>query len=92
MMEDLVTKKETSSEIKYPIMGFAPGNYWCKCSTCHGEFSGDKRSAQCLHCAINLQNESHTLCLAHCQELIKENETLIKTIEILTNKKEKEKL
>lgn len=36
---------------KYPIGGYAPGNYTCKCLTCGEHFAGDKRATQCEPCA-----------------------------------------
>lgn len=39
-------------EKKYPIGGFAPGNYTCKCCICKQEFQGDKRAVQCEPCAV----------------------------------------
>lgn len=36
---------------KYPIGGFAPGNYTCKCVSCKENFIGDKRAVQCENCA-----------------------------------------
>ena len=36
---------------KYPIGGFAPGNYTCKCVSCKENFMGDKRAVQCEDCA-----------------------------------------
>ena len=41
------------SKVNYPIGGFAPGHYICKCILCAEEFIGDKRSVQCEPCAIN---------------------------------------
>lgn len=37
---------------KYPICGYAPGNYACICVTCKEQFIGDKRAVQCEKCAI----------------------------------------
>lgn len=37
---------------KYPIGGYAPGNYTCKCCICGNTFRGDKRAVQCEPCAI----------------------------------------
>jgi hypothetical protein len=39
---------------KYPIGGYAPGFYSCKCVTCKKEFMGDKRAVQCEPCAIKI--------------------------------------
>jgi hypothetical protein len=41
-------------EIKYPIGGFAPGDYMCKCVTCKEKFYGDKRATQCEPCTIEM--------------------------------------
>lgn len=38
-------------EKKYPIGGYAPGDYWHKaCNTCGKEFTGDKRAWNCEPC------------------------------------------
>ena len=42
---------------KYPIGGYAPGNYSCICTTCRTTFIGDKRAVQCEKCAIELVKE-----------------------------------
>lgn len=44
-------------EKKYPIGGFAPGNYTCKCCICKQEFQGDKRAVQCESCAVKALRE-----------------------------------
>ena len=44
-------------EPKYPIGGYAPGNYMCYCSTCKIEFQGDKRASQCEPCAVAMTKE-----------------------------------
>lgn len=36
---------------KYPIVGYAPGTYQCKCVTCGNMFIGDKQAVQCESCA-----------------------------------------
>ena len=33
--------------------GFATGDYMCKCMTCGGEFTGDKRAMTCLPCVAD---------------------------------------
>ena len=40
------------TEKKYPIGGYAPGNYSCHCGTCEQPFIGDKRAFQCEICGI----------------------------------------
>jgi hypothetical protein len=39
-------------EKKYPIGGYAPGNYHNRCATCERTFFGDKRACQCEPCAV----------------------------------------
>jgi len=41
---------------QYPIGGYAPGHYMCKCVSCKKEFTGDKRATQCEPCAIEMVN------------------------------------
>jgi hypothetical protein len=36
----------------WPLNGYAPGNYACKCITCNTSFVGDKRALTCLECAV----------------------------------------
>jgi len=51
-------KQETLEEAeKYPIGGYAPGNYMCNCSICKIQFQGDKRAVQCEPCAIKMTKE-----------------------------------
>jgi hypothetical protein len=38
-------------EIKYPIGGFAPGNYSCNCVNCKHDFDGDKMAFRCEPCS-----------------------------------------
>lgn len=44
---------------KYPIGGYAPGNYKNKCCICKTGYIGDKRSVQCEPCVINSVNENN---------------------------------
>lgn len=37
---------------KHPVLGYAPGDYMCKCITCGSGFFGDKRSVMCGDCAM----------------------------------------
>ena len=34
------------------IIGYAPGNYWNKCSECGNQFIGDKRAVRCEECSV----------------------------------------
>ncbi|WP_085033953.1 hypothetical protein [Ensifer aridi] len=36
----------------WPLRGYAPGSYLCRCISCGCEFEGDKRATECLECAI----------------------------------------
>jgi hypothetical protein len=40
--------------VQYPIGGYAPGNYICRCVTCKKDFIGDKRAVQCIECAMTM--------------------------------------
>jgi hypothetical protein len=40
----------------WPLYGYAPGNYQCKCVTCEKIFEGDKRASRCLECAALTAN------------------------------------
>jgi hypothetical protein len=53
----IIRKKES----KYPIGGFATGNYMCNCTTCKKQFMGDKRAVQCEPCAIEMINTTRTV-------------------------------
>jgi len=46
-----------SKDIKYPIAGYAPGHYYCRCSVCGEQFQGDKRAVTCEPCAVQLTDE-----------------------------------
>lgn len=61
--------KNHNPKIKYPVGGFAPGMYMCKCSNCSDEFFGDKRAVQCEPCAINAVNESNSKALLELHRL-----------------------
>ena len=41
----------------WPLAGYAPGNYTCKCIDCEERFSGDKRAIRCLECAAVVANQ-----------------------------------
>lgn len=52
-----------SSELEaraWPLGGYAPGNYTCKCLDCKVEFTGDKRAIQCLECAVTQARKVHS--------------------------------
>jgi hypothetical protein len=55
---------------KYPIGGYAPGNYMCNCSTCKTQFQGDKRAVQCEPCAIKMIQKQHLI------DIMKQDEEL----------------
>lgn len=38
------------------IVGYAPGNYYCKCGKCGEQFMGDKRAVRCEKCSIFYPN------------------------------------
>lgn len=51
--------KINSPHKKYPIGGYAPGNYMCTCIECEETFSGDKRAVHCEPCAIKLTRKKN---------------------------------
>jgi hypothetical protein len=55
-------------EPKYPIGGYAPGNYMCNCSTCKTQFQGDKRAVQCEPCAIKMTKEESKQDCKDCSQ------------------------
>jgi len=52
-----------TEELKYPIGGYAPGNYMCNCTTCKTQFIGDKRAVQCEPCAVKMVEEQSQLLI-----------------------------
>lgn len=54
-----IFSETTSTKVKYPVGGYAPGHYSCLCSTCDERFMGDKLARQCEPCAINSVNKSN---------------------------------
>lgn len=40
----------------WPLCGYAPGNYFCRCHHCDKQFEGDKRARECLDCAVASAN------------------------------------
>jgi hypothetical protein len=36
----------------WPLCGYAPGHYFCRCAHCGKQFQGDKRALSCLECAV----------------------------------------
>jgi hypothetical protein len=45
-----------SGKPDWPLGGYAPGSYFCKCHDCGEQFEGDKRAMQCLPCAVRSAN------------------------------------
>jgi hypothetical protein len=60
-------------EKKYPIGGYAPGNYHCLCATCELWFDGDKRATQCETCALAAKKRFDALDPNEQELLIKRN-------------------
>lgn len=50
--------RQGAGESKYPIGGYAPGNYQCTCCICGNKFMGDKRAVQCEPCATKPESSS----------------------------------
>jgi len=58
---------------RYPVGGYAPGNYQCKCCDCGEHFIGDKRAVQCEPCAIKGKEAFDALSSEEQDALIKRN-------------------
>jgi|SRR6185437_12174889 len=45
---------EVPEEVRpWPLIGYAPGNYFNRCACCKKDFQGDKRAAMCIECAVS---------------------------------------
>lgn len=60
-------------EKKYPIGGYAPGDYYCTCATCKTQFQGDKMAVQCEPCAVTAKERFDKLDPNEQELLIKRN-------------------
>lgn len=60
----------------WPLGGFAPGDYLCKCQTCGQQFQGDKRAFQCLNCAAETVRHFLKSQASRIEELEAENKRL----------------
>lgn len=38
----------------FKLARYAPGDYQCRCATCHATFGGDKRAGNCFECATSI--------------------------------------
>ena len=76
---------ETHRKPKWPLAGYAPGNYMGRCVRCEGRFLGmDKRATNCLPCAIDVANECIETQRIAVRDLKAENETLRSAIQIVS--------
>ena len=61
----------TGSDRIWPVGGYAPGLYMCKCSTCGKTHHADKRAWQCADCVIQrLRDPAVLAALPEVQALI----------------------
>ena len=58
MAEHHDTLDEMAKVKPWPLYGYAPGGYMCRCLSCSKEFTGDKRALHCLECAASKANEA----------------------------------
>lgn len=49
---------ETRVVKPWPLFGYAPGRYMCRCVECEELFEGDKRAFHCLDCAALFANRA----------------------------------
>lgn len=71
-------------EPKWPLCGYAPGDYMGHCIRCDGRFMGmDKRAVHCFPCAIEVANISLEDQRVELRSARQENETLRAAIMIV---------
>jgi len=68
------------TEKKYPIGGYAPGNYECHCCKCGVKFSGDKRAVEYEPCAVKDKEHFDSLPEEEQIELRKRNADIAKEL------------
>ena len=68
---------------KYPIGGYAPGNYMCNCTTCKTQFQGDKRAVQCEPCAVKMVKEQVQTLIENNREIAEKEEQKQHLIDIM---------
>ena len=71
------------NESKYPIGGYAPGNYMCNCTTCKTQFQGDKRAVQCEPCAVKMVKEQVQTLIENNREIAEKEEQKQYLIDIM---------
>jgi hypothetical protein len=54
MNENVSVATKRYENNRYPIGGFAPGNYINRCTSCGSDFVGDKLARQCELCVYNM--------------------------------------
>lgn len=80
-LKDPVTHRKP----KWPLMGYAPGDYLGRCTVCQGEFLDlDKRAWHCLPCAVEAANERVSNLAKELQAVRQENHTLRRAIQIVS--------
>lgn len=74
---------ETHRKPKYPVGGYAPGNYMGRCVRCDGRFINmDKRALHCFPCAVEALQEALEERTAELRSVKKERDTLAAAIQI----------
>ena len=79
----------TQESKTYPIGGYAPGNYFCKCVTCKKEFTGDKRAVQCEPCAVEMVNTKITVNDKGGVETVKQESIESAAVDYISEKSER---
>ena len=59
----------THRDPKWPVAGYAPGEYMTKCVDCGETVCMDKRATQCFPCAVERMAESFTAQQAEIERL-----------------------
>lgn len=70
---------------KWPLLGYAPGDYMGRCIKCEGRFTNmDKRAFHCLPCAIEAVGDILADARMKTREIETENATLRSAIQIVS--------
>lgn len=79
-------------ESKYPIGGYAPGYYACRCVTCKTQFIGHKRAAQCESCAIKMVEEQTQSIIENVRKEEEQKELRRKLLNAIEELEKEEKI
>lgn len=75
---------KTHRDPKWPVGGYAPGDYMGKCFVCKGDFINmDKRAMYCFPCAVEALSRACEASEVKVRQLEAERETLVAAFRIV---------